>query len=429
MAGSALSCAALAILLAAGASAADGIGSVGAVNPLTTGEQPAATARQLLVADRVVAEERIVAGENGLAQLMFADQSTLTVGPNSEVVLDRFVYDPAADTGEVALTLARGALRFIGGRTTKSADARIATPSGLIGLRGGMIHVEVGPVVTRVILLAGEYAVVRAAGRELALSRPGAFALIETQPGAEPTLSFGGVLSPAEAAQALAAFSSSGDGGARAIAAAETPGTAMAAGAPQAGIVSTLGERALSATPALAAVDGRVIEVQTQTVAFSEPGRVVADSVGFVDVGTTGELRGQLQWRDAADLDLRMIAPASAVLPGSGREVSLDMPELVLRGGAVARLDGDATGEVPTLAPDLRIENIAVTEGLAPPGVYAFIVQGSVLPAGGTDYRLVVTPDGGRTVLTDAARLVDSPGQPNGVPTATALEVTVGEAQ
>jgi len=181
----------------------------------------------------------------------------------------------------------------------------------------------------------------------------------------------------------------------------DTPREAMAAGAPQAGIVSTLGETIVPAAPAATAVSERVVEVRTQSVAFSNPANVVADTVGFVDVGTTGALRGQLQWRDTADLDLRMTVPASAVLPGSGRTVSLDTPELALRGGAVARLDADVSGEVPTVAPDLRIENIAVTGGATPPGVYAFVVEGSSLPVGGTVYQLVVTPDGGRTQISD----------------------------
>jgi hypothetical protein len=418
--------AAVALALGAGGAPAVEIGSVGAVNPLTTGEQPAAAARQLTMADRVVTNERIVAGPDGLAQLMFLDQSTLTVGPDSEVVLDRFVYDPDADAGEVALTLAKGALRFIGGRTTKATDARIAAPGGVIGLRGGMLAVDTAGDRTRVVLLAGEYAVVRSAGAELTLSRPGAFAIIENRLELGPDLRFGGVMSASEAAGLMAGFTSAGDGGDRGRGATQPPGAAMAAGAPRASIVSTLGETPPSALPQSDVIAGRVVEVETQGTLFSDPAAVVADTVRFVDVGSAGELRGQLQWRDTADLDLRLVVPESAVPAFSGREVSLDTPLLGLVGGAVARLDADAQGAVPTLPPDLRVENIAVTDGPVPPGVYVFFVDASVLPTEGSSYRLNVSADGGRTRVSETGRLTPPSGSDPGIVTSPGLAVTAG---
>src|ERR1051326_8803967 len=42
----------------------------------------------------VFANERIRTGDASTAQLQFVDETNLAVGPKSEVVLDRFVYDP-----------------------------------------------------------------------------------------------------------------------------------------------------------------------------------------------------------------------------------------------------------------------------------------------------------------------------------------------
>ena len=76
-------------------------------------------------------------------QLLFVDQTTLTIAPNSEVVLDKFVFDPDRGTGEIAISLTKGALRFIGGKISKNTDAVINTPSATIGIRGGLAVIEI----------------------------------------------------------------------------------------------------------------------------------------------------------------------------------------------------------------------------------------------------------------------------------------------
>ena len=65
--------------------------------------------------------------------MLFLDQTSLTVSPNSEIVLDKYVYDPEAQTGEIGVSVARGVLRLIGGRITKKTDGVIKTPTATIG--------------------------------------------------------------------------------------------------------------------------------------------------------------------------------------------------------------------------------------------------------------------------------------------------------
>jgi hypothetical protein len=57
---------------------------------------------------------------------LFLDQTTLSLAPNTTIVLDRFVFDPDRGTGEIGLQLTEGALRFIGG--TLSAGAGRGDP-------------------------------------------------------------------------------------------------------------------------------------------------------------------------------------------------------------------------------------------------------------------------------------------------------------
>lgn len=137
--------------------AAQDIGTVGSLQPAINGTPPGASARALAVGLNVVANERIASTASGRGQLLFKDQTTLTIAPNSEIVLDSYVYDPAADSGDVAVSLTKGALRFIGGRITKKTDGTVRTPTATIGIRGGIALIDLLSGGPRVIFIAGEY--------------------------------------------------------------------------------------------------------------------------------------------------------------------------------------------------------------------------------------------------------------------------------
>lgn len=130
----------LAALLAcsAGAACAQSVGSVGAANQDATGQAPGASARGLTVGAGVVQSERIRTNSNGSAQIAFKDSSALSIGRNSDVTIDRFVFDPASNAGEMTTTMTRGALRFVGGKVSHGNGATIKTPSATIGVRGGV---------------------------------------------------------------------------------------------------------------------------------------------------------------------------------------------------------------------------------------------------------------------------------------------------
>ncbi|MEM6623434.1 MAG: FecR domain-containing protein [Pseudomonadota bacterium] len=160
--------------------AAADIGSVAAVNRDMSGTPPGAERRDLLLGNVVVAEELVQTSTIGSGQLMFLDQTTLTVAPSSNIVLDSYVYDPDQQTGEMAISIARGTLRFIGGRISKTTDVEVTTPNATIGIRGGMVLIEVTEDgTTRVIITAGEYVtILDQNGRRIILSRQNAMAEI-----------------------------------------------------------------------------------------------------------------------------------------------------------------------------------------------------------------------------------------------------------
>jgi hypothetical protein len=125
------------LALSTGASA-DTIGTAGAVNTTSSGTAPGAPARVIEIGAQVVENEKIQTTATGSVQVLFIDKTTLNVGPNSTLVIDRFVYNPVTTKGELALSLGKGVLRVVGGVATHSEGATIRTPVAAIGLRGGI---------------------------------------------------------------------------------------------------------------------------------------------------------------------------------------------------------------------------------------------------------------------------------------------------
>jgi FecR protein len=117
---------------------ADTIGTAGAVNTTSSGTAPGVPTRVIEIGAQVVENEKIQTTATGSVQVLFIDKTTLNVGPNSTLVIDRFVYNPATTKGELALSLGKGVMRVVGGVATHSEGATIRTPVAAIGLRGGI---------------------------------------------------------------------------------------------------------------------------------------------------------------------------------------------------------------------------------------------------------------------------------------------------
>ena len=128
----------LGVMLISGTALAQNVGNVGAVNPQATGTPPSASASHALaIGGSVVNKEKIVTSAEGTTQVTFIDKSTLNVGRNSSVTIDKFVYDQATGTGEMAASMTKGVLRFVGGQVSHTNGASVKTPVATLGVRGG----------------------------------------------------------------------------------------------------------------------------------------------------------------------------------------------------------------------------------------------------------------------------------------------------
>jgi hypothetical protein len=96
----------------------------------------------LSAGSEIYANQMVRTGNRGMADLVFVDKTNLSVGPTSEVRLDKFVYDPTGSGGSVVLQATRGAFRFVTGTQAKHAY-QVSTPHGSLGVRGTTVELLV----------------------------------------------------------------------------------------------------------------------------------------------------------------------------------------------------------------------------------------------------------------------------------------------
>jgi hypothetical protein len=131
---------ALATALAAAPAMAQQIGTATAVNPSSEGTPPGGSTTTLTVGARVLHKERIHTSTTGSVQLLFLDKSTLNIAPNTSLVIDEFVYDPASNSGHMLTKLTQGTLQYIGGQLSHQGAVTVETPAAVIGIRGATMN-------------------------------------------------------------------------------------------------------------------------------------------------------------------------------------------------------------------------------------------------------------------------------------------------
>jgi hypothetical protein len=85
-------------------------------------------------------------GSDGQMAVMLKDETRVSLGPNTEVAVARFAFEPAESRLALALRIVQGAISMVSGRIARlKPDAvRIETPSSVIGVRGTHVLVRAG---------------------------------------------------------------------------------------------------------------------------------------------------------------------------------------------------------------------------------------------------------------------------------------------
>jgi len=99
------------------------------------------------VGQEVYAADALRTGADGRIGVTLKDDTRFSLGPSSEVRLERFNFATADGAIGLALKFVRGAAAYVSGRIAKlSPDSiRLETPAAIVGVRGTTLAILVGP--------------------------------------------------------------------------------------------------------------------------------------------------------------------------------------------------------------------------------------------------------------------------------------------
>lgn len=91
-------------------------------------------------------QDRIKTEDDASVGLTFKDNTVLSLGPNSQLTVDEFVYAPEQSQLKLAVNLLSGTLQYVSGMIAKLKPqaVEVKTPTGMIGVRGTRFVVKVG---------------------------------------------------------------------------------------------------------------------------------------------------------------------------------------------------------------------------------------------------------------------------------------------
>ena len=83
---------------------------------------------------------------NATIGVTLADDTRVSLGPDSEMRLERYVFAPADGALGMVLNFVRGVAAYVSGRMAKLApdSVRLETPAAIVGVRGTTVAIKVG---------------------------------------------------------------------------------------------------------------------------------------------------------------------------------------------------------------------------------------------------------------------------------------------
>ena len=126
------------------------VGIVGAISGIVKTET-----RELKTGDKIYLNETIISDLNSGTQILLLDQSTFTLGEDSEVVMDTFIYDPETNDGKIVASVKQGSLKVISGLISKKNpdSLTVEVPEGTLGSRGTEFQTMVSKGKTDTLLI------------------------------------------------------------------------------------------------------------------------------------------------------------------------------------------------------------------------------------------------------------------------------------
>lgn len=123
------------------------IGIVAAAKGKVELTMPGQVGRIAQSGEPVFMKDEIKTDAQGNLQILLLDETVFTIGPNSALVIDEFVYDPKTQDGKVKANIAKGVFRYVSGKIAakKPSNVTLKLPTATIGIRGTIVGGNVVP--------------------------------------------------------------------------------------------------------------------------------------------------------------------------------------------------------------------------------------------------------------------------------------------
>jgi hypothetical protein len=118
------------------------VGQTTAIKNAAYQQPPAQAQTELKLQDSIIWKSTLSTPGNGALEVRFLDESRLSMGANSSMVIDEFTYAGPGGSGQQTLRLTKGLFRFVSGQTPKD-KVRVETPAVSIGIRGTIFRTQV----------------------------------------------------------------------------------------------------------------------------------------------------------------------------------------------------------------------------------------------------------------------------------------------
>lgn len=139
-------------------------------------------ARQLVLEDGIYLNEVIQTAAESATEITFKDKTTISVGPNSNITLDKFIYDPDPAKSKMVMSLGKGVFRFVTG-DMPSRSYEFKTPVSTLAVRGTtftVVVLENGD--TNVTVEDGQLEITNCNSITLSLDQPGQSSTVRALP-------------------------------------------------------------------------------------------------------------------------------------------------------------------------------------------------------------------------------------------------------
>ncbi len=95
----------------------------------------------------VKAADLLKTGKQASMGIALKDNTLLSIGPDTELVVEAYLYNPAHDGLTLGMRLSQGTLNYVSGMIAKLKPAAVSvrTPTGNIGVRGTHFVAKVNP--------------------------------------------------------------------------------------------------------------------------------------------------------------------------------------------------------------------------------------------------------------------------------------------